>query len=70
MINKTKYSIVWEVVNWDQKGGMNVNLNDPAVRLICEEAGFEIMIRAHRSQFENKQLAMTLFELYLDEIQK
>lgn len=62
------YSIVWDTVNWGRKGGMTVNLNDPAVRLICEEAGFEIMVRAHRSQLENKRLAMTLFELYLDEI--
>lgn len=69
MINKTKYPIVWEYVNWDRQGGMNVCLSDPAARLICDEVGFSVTVRAHRSQLKNKELAYMLFELYLSEIE-
>lgn len=48
-------------------GGQSCGVMDTSVHLVSEDTGFEIKISEYRSQIKNKQLALTLFELYLQE---
>ena len=68
---KTKYDIIKEAeiksVNPRQKGGQNVGLVSTRIYLKHEETGFYIEVEAYRSQYKNRELAITLFELYLSE---
>jgi protein subunit release factor A len=49
-------------------GGQTCGMMPTGVTLICKAVGFEISINNYRSQIKNKELAMTLFALYLAEI--
>lgn len=60
-------------VKWDSErpkvtGGQSCGMPLYPVVLISEELDIKITIGYHRSQFKNKQLAFTLFELALDEL--
>jgi hypothetical protein len=62
------------LVKWETEvpklGGQSCGITYYKTKLICEEVDFEISVNHHRSQLKNKQLMLTLFELYLDEILK
>lgn len=60
-------------IKWDTKrpaviGGQHCGTPVYPVILISEELDFEITVGFHRSQLRNKELALTLFELALDEL--
>ena len=62
----TKFSVHPERKN----GGQSVGLMPSAIKLTNETADFEIIVGHYRSQLQNGNLALTLFNLYLDEILK
>jgi protein subunit release factor A len=49
-------------------GGQSVGTIHTGCKLTCEGSGFEVIIDNYRSQIKNRELALTLFELYLQEI--
>jgi protein subunit release factor A len=49
-------------------GGQVVGITGHGVTLYSEETNFKISINQFRSQIRNKEMALLLFELYLDEI--
>jgi protein subunit release factor B len=51
-------------------GGQIVGMYQRGVSLYSEETGFKITIDNYRSQIKNLELALQLFELYLDEVIK
>jgi len=52
-------------------GGQQVGLPAPIVTLTSDELGFSITIGYYsKSKGKNKEMAFTLFELYIDEIIK
>jgi protein subunit release factor A len=68
IIQEYKSKVKWET--WPKTeglGGQSIG-RIPSVKLISLETDFEICIGAYRSQIRNKDLAATLFELYLNEI--
>ena len=71
-INEVKQQIK-NNVKWDSErpkvtGGQSCGMPAYPVILISEELNIKIIIGYHRSQFKNKELAFTLFELALDEL--
>lgn len=55
----------------DNPGGQHVNIPpNIAVTLYSEEMDIKITVGYHRSRTKNKELALTLFELALDEVIK
>lgn len=68
---KTKRDIIKEAeikaVNPRQPGGQSVGLGSTKISLRHEETGFYIEVEAYRSQYKNRELAITLFDLYLSE---
>lgn len=72
-IEETKQTIKENVklsVKKDKVGGQHTNIPDYPVILISDELQVEITIGFYRSQLKNKNLALTLFELTLDELIK
>jgi protein subunit release factor A len=51
-------------------GGQSVNWVPRGVKLISDDLGFEVAMTLGRSEIANRELAMTLFSLYLDEVIK
>ena len=49
-------------------GGQSVGTIHTGCKLICKDAGFEIVVDYNRSMIKNRELALLLFELYLQEI--
>ena len=68
---KTKAEIIKEAeikaVNPRGKGGQQVGITSQRISLKHEEVGFYIEVEAYRSQYNNRELAITLFDLYLSE---
>lgn len=60
--------IKWETYPKQQIGGQTCGMISYGTTLICEEVGFSITIDNYRSQIKNKELALILFELYLQKI--
>jgi protein subunit release factor A len=52
----------------EQKGGQSVGLCSGKVTLTHEELGFSITVELSRSQIRNYNFAITVFELYLQEM--
>jgi len=52
------------------KGGQQVSVSPTGVYIESETTGFCIFINSERSQIKNYELAITLFKLYLSEINK
>lgn len=50
------------------KIGQKVGISRGPITLSSEEAGFLLTIPIERSQVRTKQIAMALFDLYLDEV--
>lgn len=51
-------------------GGQTVGLNSNGITLSHYDLGFSISIQHYRSQLKNLEFAMTVFELYYDEISR
>ena len=54
----------------DNRNGQSTGTICSTVTLVNEEMDFSIRISAYRSVIKNKQMAITLFSLYLDEVIK
>lgn len=69
---KLKEGVVWKSFIERPPGGWGQIAGWPpghlGARLIHEELEFEVGVNYKRSQTENKQLCMLLFELFLDDI--
>lgn len=63
-------NIKWSSKQPKSTGGQSCGMPNYPVILISENLDFEITIGYHKSQLKNKMLAMTLFELALDELIK
>ncbi len=58
------------VVRPRQLGGQSCGLIISDIYIRSQETDFYIEVGIHRSQLKNKELAFTLFKLYLDEVIK
>lgn len=58
------------VVRSHQLGGQSCGLITSDIYIRSLETDFYIKVGFHRSQIKNKELALTLFKLYLDEVIK
>lgn len=63
-----KNNVKWESERPKVTGGQSFGMISYSVILISEELDIKITIGYYRSQFKNKELAFTLFELVLDEL--
>jgi protein subunit release factor B len=52
----------------EKTGGQTCGMTPTGVKLICQAARFEVSVNNYRSQIKNKELALLLFELYLQEV--
>jgi len=64
-IEQLKKEVKWETVRKTPYGGQQVGVPSIGVKLIHEDTEFELTINRYRSQLQNRELAMILFELYL-----
>lgn len=69
MIEHYKKEATWETYP-KGTGGQHVTVCRAGVTLICRDVGFELTVDFYRSQIKNKELTLTLFELYLEETLK
>lgn len=63
-------NIKWEVVNPTPLGGQSCGIPQFKQRLCSEELDFKVEIGYMRSAIKNREMCVTLFELYMDEIIK
>jgi len=63
-------NIIFETISPYDKGGQTVSIVRLNTILISKELDIKIEIGAHRSAIKNRDLAMVLFELAMDEIIK
>jgi len=66
---------IWKGIEWKSypdrpKGGQQVGIGIRGVTLKHPEFSFEISIGEFRSQSQNKEMCLTLFELFLGELLK
>jgi len=64
-IEMCKSTVKWETPSKYTTGGQQVGFVSKGVRLIHDDLEFDLTITRYRSQLQNRELAMTLFELYL-----
>lgn len=64
-----KESLLIEYYNTDNRksGGQHVSLPRTGVRVYCSEIGIEIKLTLYRSSLQNRELALTLMDLAIDE---
>lgn len=60
----------WSLYPESKTGGQSVGLIPSGCKLVNDDVDFEVIVSFHRSQLKNREIANTLFELYLDEILK
>jgi len=66
--SKLKKTVCWTPQEkYLGRGGQSVALSPAGVYLESEETGFAVFVNHERSQLKNADLALTLFNLYLDE---
>ena len=73
-VNKIRQEIL-DNIQWDQKkpdrvGGQHCGMPIYPTILRSEDLNIEITICYHRTQYKNRELALVLFELALDDILK
>lgn len=61
-------NVKFETVNPPQTGGQSCGIIYSKQRLYSEELDLMIETGYHRSQFKNKELLVTLFDLALDDL--
>ena len=64
-IDAIKKGVKWENPIRVPSGGQSCGVMPRGVRLIHEDLEFDLTINRYRSQLQNRELAMTLFELYI-----
>lgn len=73
-IEETKQELIskikWMSFPITPKGGQTCGVLPKGSHLICEVTGFEIKINAYRSQLQNRELCLTIYNLFLDEVIK
>jgi protein subunit release factor A len=60
-------NLLIESVNKKQLGGQSVGRISPAMRLYSEDLELEIHIGTYRSQYKNRDAALTIFNILLDD---
>ena len=65
-----RQNIKWKVENPTKLGGQQCGTPLRPVILESEELNIEIKIGYYRSNYQNKELALTLFDLTLDDLIK
>jgi protein subunit release factor A len=63
-------NLVIESVTKKHLGGQSVGRISPVMRLYSKELDLEIKIGAYRSQYQNRDAAMTIFQIILDDYLK
>jgi hypothetical protein len=63
-------NITWNFKKPKKLGGQHCGITTQPIILRSEELDMEIIIGYHKSNYKNKELALTLFELALDELVK
>lgn len=65
-------NLVWSRggITPDTKGGQSCGIINTEETLYCEELSIKITVGYHRSCFKNRELALTLFELAMDDLIK
>lgn len=61
-------TIKWDTHRPKQIGGQQCGIPNYGVKLTSEEFGFEISTNAFRSQIEERQFCLIVFELFLQQI--
>ncbi len=62
---------ILKMIEWEsfplstKKGGQTVGVIRYGYTLKCDPLGFEVSVNYYRSQLKNKELCLTLFELFL-----
>lgn len=69
MIKELMGKVIKKTYPLEVKGGQHAGVS-AGVTLYCEEFEIEISIYAHNSQYKNRQLAIVLMELALDDLIK
>lgn len=64
-ISEIKKGCVFDVIRKQPYGGQHVGIMPKQIRLTHEDLGFSVTVDRYRSQIDNRELAMTIFELYL-----
>jgi len=62
--------VKWEVINPEKPGGQSCGIPQYRQVLISEDLAIRIEVGYHRSTIKNRELAMTLFDLAMDDIVK
>ena len=65
-----KRNVTWRSNKPELKGGQHCGMPVYTTTLVSEELSVQITVGYHRSTLKNSELAMTLFELALDELVK
>lgn len=61
-------TIVWSTHRQKQVGGQSCGMPNYGARLTSKEMGFEVSTDAFRTQMQNREFCMSVFELFLSEI--
>lgn len=65
--NQIRSNIKFEV-HPKQSGGQNVSMPSRGQKLISEELGIELIVNSGSSMYKNKELAIKLFEIALNDL--
>ena len=70
IIANTKFTVCWHPKDaiCGNKGGQQVSVSPRGVYMESPDVGFAVFVDAHRSQIRNRELAVKLFDIYLDEL--
>lgn len=67
VIKEIRRNVKWDTPRPKNVGGQSCGVMETAVILISEEISFKIEVGWYKSQMANKNIAVQLFELALDE---
>lgn len=65
-VDHMKDYMVIQAFRWGYAGGQHVNKASSAIRLSCEELKFNIECAQYRSQLQNRDKCLELFQLFLN----
>lgn len=68
--NELKAKLQWSFYPEQQTGGQSCGVMPKGCILKCNETAFEVKVLAHRSMIKNRELALQLYDFYLDEYYK
>lgn len=67
---EAKANVKWTTPRTGSPGGQTCGMTNKGVTLECEDINFKLSINCFRSQYQNRELAIVLFELALEEVYK